>query len=103
MTAAVVLCFLFIFVSTFKAFETAKCKNADCNKSTELFQDFLLICSKLDSRVIINLKCNHMQPIPEDFKSNSYQQNTYLINGELKKWEGETINIHSTISSTEKI
>jgi hypothetical protein len=60
--------FFVFFVSTFKAFETAKCKNADCNKSTELFQDFLLICSKLELRVIINLKCNHMKPIPEEFQ-----------------------------------
>jgi len=40
--------------------------------------------------------------IPEAYKINSLlHQNTYLVAGELKKWEGETTNIYSTISSTE--
>ena len=29
-------------------------------------------------------------------------QNTYLVDGELKKWSGEMANVYSTISSTEK-
>lgn len=40
--------------------------------------------------------------IPEAYKIHSLlHQNTYLVSGELKKWEGETSNIFSTISSTE--
>jgi len=40
--------------------------------------------------------------IPEAYKINApLHQNTYLVSGELKKWEGETSNIYSTISSTE--
>ncbi|MCF8274053.1 MAG: NADP-dependent glyceraldehyde-3-phosphate dehydrogenase [Flavobacteriaceae bacterium] len=41
--------------------------------------------------------------IPEAYKINSLlHQNTYLVSGELKNWHGETSNIYSTISSTEK-
>lgn len=41
--------------------------------------------------------------IPEEFKIESlYHQNTYLVNGELKHWEGDTAEVYSTISSTEK-
>ncbi len=40
--------------------------------------------------------------IPEAYKINApLHKNTYLVSGELKKWEGETSNIYSTISSTE--
>lgn len=40
--------------------------------------------------------------IPEAYKIKApLHQNTYLVSGELKKWEGETSNIYSTISSTE--
>ena len=39
--------------------------------------------------------------IPEQFQVKPYRQETYLINGELRKWEGEFANIYSTISSTE--
>ena len=40
--------------------------------------------------------------IPEAYKIQSpLHQNTYLVSGEIKKWEGETSNIYSTISSTE--
>ena len=40
--------------------------------------------------------------IPEAYKITSpYNQDTYLVSGELKKWEDETSNIYSTISSTE--
>ncbi len=39
--------------------------------------------------------------IPEAYKIDSLlHQNTYLVSGELKKWQGETSNIYSTISST---
>jgi len=40
--------------------------------------------------------------IPEEFKINApLIQDTYLVDGELKKWTGETIPVLSTISSTE--
>ena len=40
--------------------------------------------------------------IPQAYKIQSpLHQNTYLVSGEIKKWEGETSNIYSTISSTE--
>lgn len=39
--------------------------------------------------------------IPEQFQVKPFRQETYLINGELRKWEGEFANIYSTISSTE--
>ena len=39
--------------------------------------------------------------IPEKFKIKSLiHQNTYLVNGELRKWNGNTSEVHSTISST---
>jgi glyceraldehyde-3-phosphate dehydrogenase (NADP+) len=41
--------------------------------------------------------------IPEKFKITSLvHQNTYLVNGELKPWSGETATVFSTISSTDK-
>ncbi len=44
-----------------------------------------------------------MNPIPEKFQiKKPLIQDTYLLNGELKTWTGKTIEIHSTISSTEK-
>ncbi|WP_053978490.1 NADP-dependent glyceraldehyde-3-phosphate dehydrogenase [Mangrovimonas xylaniphaga] len=40
--------------------------------------------------------------IPEQYQiKNLVHQNTYLVGGELKKWNGETSNVYSTISSTE--
>tara|TARA_R110002049_G_scaffold9962_1_gene49630 strand:- start:7953 stop:9545 length:1593 start_codon:yes stop_codon:yes gene_type:complete len=40
--------------------------------------------------------------IPEAYKITSLlHQNTYLVEGELKQWEGETAEVYSTISSTE--
>ena len=44
-----------------------------------------------------------MNTIPQEFQINSLlEQDTYLVNGELKKWTGETTPVYSTISSTEK-
>jgi glyceraldehyde-3-phosphate dehydrogenase (NADP+) len=44
-----------------------------------------------------------MNPIPPEFKITSVlHQDTYLVNGELKKWTGETSQVYSTISSTKK-
>lgn len=41
--------------------------------------------------------------IPEKFKITSLvHQNTYLVNGELKPWSGETATVFSTISSTDE-
>ena len=43
-----------------------------------------------------------MNPIPEEFQITTLlHQDTYLVNGELKKWTGETSSVYSTISSTE--
>ncbi|MFJ1429207.1 NADP-dependent glyceraldehyde-3-phosphate dehydrogenase [Capnocytophaga canimorsus] len=39
--------------------------------------------------------------IPETFKITPFNQNTYLINGELRTWEGKMTEIYSTISATE--
>ncbi|WP_053992021.1 NADP-dependent glyceraldehyde-3-phosphate dehydrogenase [Mangrovimonas sp. TPBH4] len=40
--------------------------------------------------------------IPKQYQiKNLVHQNTYLVGGELKKWNGETSNVYSTISSTE--
>jgi len=40
--------------------------------------------------------------VPEQYKINRIiEQNTYLVGGQLKPWLGETINVYSTISSTE--
>ena len=40
--------------------------------------------------------------IPNDYKIISLiNQNTYLVNGELKQWSGDTSQVYSTISSTE--
>ncbi|UQD56619.1 NADP-dependent glyceraldehyde-3-phosphate dehydrogenase [Flavobacterium sp. K5-23] len=44
-----------------------------------------------------------MNVIPEEFQIKELlNQNTYLVNGELKKWEGQTSPVFSTISSTEE-
>ncbi len=43
-----------------------------------------------------------MSEIPVEFKINEpFMQDTYLVNGELKKWTGQTTPVFSTISSTE--
>lgn len=43
-----------------------------------------------------------MNHIPEQFQIKSLlHQNSYLINGELKPWSGESTEVYSTISSTE--
>lgn len=43
-----------------------------------------------------------MNAIPEQFQIKSLiHQNTYLVDGELKPWSGETSEVYSTISSTE--
>lgn len=40
--------------------------------------------------------------IPEIYKiTEKVKQNTYLVNGELKPWAGQTADVYSTISSTE--
>ena len=45
----------------------------------------------------------NFQDIPEAYKIDSLlHQTTYLVNGELKNWDGETAEVHSTISSTPK-
>ncbi|WP_158727998.1 MULTISPECIES: NADP-dependent glyceraldehyde-3-phosphate dehydrogenase [unclassified Flavobacterium] len=42
-----------------------------------------------------------MNVIPEEYQIKSLlNQDTYLVNGELKKWEGQTTAVFSTISST---
>jgi glyceraldehyde-3-phosphate dehydrogenase (NADP+) len=44
-----------------------------------------------------------MNAIPEEFQIKTLlNQDTYLVNGELKKWEGQTSAVFSTISSREK-
>jgi glyceraldehyde-3-phosphate dehydrogenase (NADP+) len=43
-----------------------------------------------------------MNTIPAEFRIDApFTQDTYLVDGELKKWTGETIPVFSTISSTE--
>jgi glyceraldehyde-3-phosphate dehydrogenase (NADP+) len=43
-----------------------------------------------------------MNVIPEEFKISALlNQEMYLVNGELKKWTGQTTPVYSTISSTE--
>lgn len=43
-----------------------------------------------------------MNPIPDEYCITSVlHQNTYLVNGELKKWTGKTTPVYSTISSSE--
>ena len=43
------------------------------------------------------------KPIPETRQIKEViHQNQYLIAGELRHWEGETTEVHSTISSTEE-
>ena len=40
--------------------------------------------------------------IPESYKiTNLLHQKTYLVDGQLKTWKGETAEVYSTISSTE--
>ena len=40
--------------------------------------------------------------IPDEYKITTLKhQNTYLVNGELKSWKGDTAEVYSTISSTE--
>ena len=44
-----------------------------------------------------------MNTIPTEFQiTNLLHQDTYLVDGQLKKWTGETSEVYSTISSTEK-
>ena len=44
-----------------------------------------------------------MNTIPQEFQiTEPLIQDTYLVNGELKKWTGKTTPVYSTISSTEK-
>lgn len=41
--------------------------------------------------------------IPSDYEiKETIQQSTYLVNGELKSWAGDTANVYSTISSTQE-
>ena len=43
-----------------------------------------------------------MNPIPSEFQITTLlHQDTYLVDGELKKWSGDFSNVYSTISSTE--
>jgi glyceraldehyde-3-phosphate dehydrogenase (NADP+) len=43
-----------------------------------------------------------MNNIPQEFQITSLlNQDAYLVNGELKKWNGKTTPVYSTISSTE--
>ncbi len=43
-----------------------------------------------------------MDTIPSEFQiTNLLHQDTYLVDGQLKKWTGETAEVYSTISSTE--
>ena len=42
-----------------------------------------------------------MMNIPDQFKiKKTISQNTYLVDGVLKSWNGETADVYSTISST---
>ena len=43
-----------------------------------------------------------MNQIPSEFQAKPFIQDTYLVNGELKKWNGPTARVYSTISSTEE-
>lgn len=44
-----------------------------------------------------------MNSIPKEYQIDSLiNQETYLVDGELKKWKGETTPVYSSISSTEK-
>ena len=43
-----------------------------------------------------------MMNIPDQFKiKKTISQNTYLVDGVLKPWNGETADVYSTISSTD--
>ena len=44
---------------------------------------------------------NNFQPIPKNFLSKPIYHRTYLINGELKEWNGKYDEVYSTISCTE--
>ena len=44
---------------------------------------------------------NNFQPIPKDYQCNPLYHRTYLINGELREWNGKYDDVYSTISSTE--
>ena len=39
------------------------------------------------------------QNIPDKFKITPQHSNLYLVNGELKKWEGETTEVFSVIKT----
>ena len=42
-----------------------------------------------------------MEVIPQEYQIHTLvNQDTYLVNGELKKWTGKTTPVYSTISST---
>jgi len=44
-----------------------------------------------------------MSNIPKEYQIDTLiNQETYLVDGELKKWKGETTPVYSTISSSEK-
>jgi glyceraldehyde-3-phosphate dehydrogenase (NADP+) len=50
-----------------------------------------------------NQNNQRMNTIPQEFQiTTPLIQDTYLVNGELKKWTGKTTPVYSTISSTEK-
>src|SRR4051812_48898034 len=43
-----------------------------------------------------------MNTIPAEYRIDApFAQDTYLVEGELRKWTGQTIPVYSTISSTE--
>ena len=42
------------------------------------------------------------QNIPEKFKIKPQHSNHYLINGELRKWEGNTTEVYSVIKTPNK-
>ena len=45
---------------------------------------------------------NKFQPIPKAYVCNPLHHRTYLINGELREWNGSCDEVYSTISSTEQ-
>ena len=52
--------------------------------------------------MVILSKIFYMNSIPKEFRIETpYTQDTYLVNGELKKWTGQTSPVFSTISSTD--
>jgi glyceraldehyde-3-phosphate dehydrogenase (NADP+) len=44
----------------------------------------------------------NQKPIPEKFKIEPHHCNEYLINGELRKWEGNTAEVFSVIKTSNK-